>query len=78
MKVIFIVLFTKKSRKKNLFPQKTVFKIDNKKNVLSSISAYYYDFWRIMWHWRVMMLTIQLCTTERNHILKYIQIENLL
>ncbi len=41
MKVIFIVLFTKKSWKKNLFPQKTVFKIDNnKKNVLSSISAY--------------------------------------
>ncbi len=41
MKVIFIVLFTKKSWKKICFHKKQFFKIyNNKKNVLSSISAY--------------------------------------
>ncbi len=40
-----------------------------------SKSAYQNDFWKIMWHWR---LKIQLCITEINDILKYIQIENTL
>jgi len=34
-----------------------VFNIDNNnKSFLSCKSTYHNDFWRIMWHWRVMML----------------------
>jgi len=40
----------------------TVFKIDNdKKCFLSSKSAYYYDFWRVMWHWE--WSKVELCIT---------------
>ncbi len=31
----------------------TVYKIDNNKFFLSSKSAYWNDFWRIMWYWRL-------------------------
>ncbi len=38
----------------NLWLCITIFNIDNNQECfLSSKSAYYYDFWRIMWHWRL-------------------------
>ncbi len=60
---------------KNLGKCFNVFKNDSKKCFLNSKSAYWSDFWKIMWHWRlVMMLKIQLCLTWINYILKYIHI----
>ncbi len=52
----------------------TVFNIDNnKKYFLRSKSAYYNDFWRIMWHWRLENADLH----HRNKLdLQYIQIEN--
>ncbi len=54
------LLFVKESWKKmyhgfhKTLGSKTVFNIDNNKECFFSIkSAYYNDFWRIMWHWRL-------------------------
>ncbi len=45
---IYITLSTK------ILSSRTLFNIDkNKKCFLSSKSAYYNDFWRIMWYWRL-------------------------
>jgi len=40
--------------------------------------AYYNDFWRTMWHWRMeIMWKFSFAITQTNHILKYIKIENI-
>ncbi len=50
---------------------------NNKKCFLSSKSAHYNDFWRIMWHWRLEYCCWNSALiTEINYILKYINIEN--
>ncbi len=47
------------------------------KNLLNSKSAYYGDFWRIMWHWSNDAKEFSFEITGLNYILKYIQIEKL-
>jgi len=38
---------------------KTDFNTDNKHEcLLSSKSSYYNDFWRIMWHWRLLKIQL--------------------
>ncbi len=39
---------------------------------LSSKSAYYNDFWRIMWHWRLELFSF----ASQEYILNYIKIEH--
>ncbi len=51
-----------------------VFNINNnKKCFLNSKTAYWNDFWRIMWHRSLELLKIQLCITGIKCFLKYIK-----
>ncbi len=59
-------------KKKKKIKQNYCFQHNNKKCLLSSRSAYYNDFWGIIWHcWKFSFVN-----TGKKYILKYIQIEN--
>jgi len=38
--------------------KKTDFNTDKHECLLSSKSSYYNDFWRIMWHWRLLKIQL--------------------
>ncbi len=65
-----------------VLPQKilesAVFKIDNRANkkcFLSGKYSYYNDLLKIMWHWRLALLSWKFCFDNSNK-LQYIKIEN--